>query len=125
MEDHRTAQHLLRPNEYMVSLDLKDAYFLISVHKNYRKYLRFKFQEKLFEFNVMPFGLSIAPYVFTKLLKPILQHLRNKNIRIVAYLDDLLIISKTKKECLKNLQMTQKLLEKLVINLSLMLKNIN
>ena len=47
------------------------------------------------------------------MLKLILQYLRNKNIRIVAYLDDLLIIAKTKKECLKNLQMTQKLLEKL------------
>ena len=31
----------------MDSVDLKDAYYLIPMHKSYRKYIRFQFNEKL------------------------------------------------------------------------------
>ncbi|KAI8432187.1 hypothetical protein MSG28_004646 [Choristoneura fumiferana] len=50
-------------------------------HKDHRKYLRFMFNDSLYEFNCLPFGLATAPYAFTKLLKPVMEFLREQGIR--------------------------------------------
>ncbi|MEL7079435.1 MAG: reverse transcriptase domain-containing protein, partial [Cyanobacteria bacterium J06582_2] len=53
-------------NDWMVSTDLKDAYFQISVHPRSRKYLRFVFAGTVYQFRALCFGLSTAPQVFTR-----------------------------------------------------------
>lgn len=88
MENFQTVSRLLRKNDFMTSIDLKDAYFLVPIHSSDRKYLRFSFSGKIFEFTCMPFGLSSAPYTFTKLLKPVMEFLRRSGITCVNYLDD-------------------------------------
>lgn len=40
-----------------------------------------------FVFNVLPFGLSTAPYVFTKLLKPVISHWRSSGKKVCMFLD--------------------------------------
>lgn len=104
---------LLTHNTYLAKIDLKDAYFLLSIQKKYRKYLRFKFRDVLYEFNALPFGLSVAPFLFTKILKKVIGYLRESNILLVFYLDDILIIADTKSECIKNIKITSDLLENL------------
>lgn len=113
IEDLRSVQNLLFKNYYMTSIDLKDAYFLIPVHKKFKKYLRFQFENQLYEFSSLPFGLSTAPYVFTKTLKPVIHHLRSMGITLVIYLDDILIIGKTKEICSKNTKIAIEVLTKL------------
>ena len=39
-------------------------------------------------FTVLPFGLSSACYLFTKLLRPLVRYWRSRGLRIVVYLDD-------------------------------------
>lgn len=39
-------------------------------------------------FTVLPFRLSSAPYIFTKLFRPLVKHWRSKGIHSVVYLDD-------------------------------------
>lgn len=118
MEDYRTAIKLLNKNYYMATIDLKDAYCLISIDVEFRKKLRFKwnsseFNNVIFEFNVLPFGLSTSPFVFTKLLKPVLKLLRSQGYLSVNYLDDFLCIGRTYYECLQNVNATVKLLSQL------------
>ena len=36
----------------------------------------------------MPFGLSSAPYVFTKMMRPLVRLWRSKSLKAVVYLDD-------------------------------------
>lgn len=103
MEDYRTAQHLLRPNYYMVVLDLKEAYHAIPIDKDCQKFLKFRFKNDLFKFTCLPFGLNIAPYLYTKLMRPVLSHLREKGIQCVSFLDDCLIIGETELACKENL----------------------
>lgn len=50
MEDMRTVCRLIIPGKFMGTIDLKDAYFLIVINKSDRKYLRFTFQGKIYEF---------------------------------------------------------------------------
>ena len=66
METIRTAIQLIRPNCFMASIDLKDAYLSVPIAKEYRIYLRFAWQNKVYEFTCLPFGLECAPRVFTK-----------------------------------------------------------
>ena len=47
---------------------------------------------EMYHFTCLPFGLSSAPWVFTKTLKPILALLRGMGMRLVAYIDDILIL---------------------------------
>lgn len=118
LEDIRTATKLITPNSYMLSLDLKDAYFLVPVHESYRKYLKFKSEGTLYRFTCLPFGLSSSPFVFTKVLKPVINFLRKKGFLSVIYLDDILCIADSYEECLRNARYTIELLESLgfVIN---------
>ena len=49
-------------------------------------------------------GDSSAPFVFTKLLRPVLTRVREQGIRCLIYLDDLLIWGRTKEELKCNYQ---------------------
>lgn len=80
----------------MAKLDLKDAYLFVAMRDDSRKYLRFIYKKKMFQFNALPFGLSTAPFIFTKILKPVVEFLRAKGIVLVVYLDDFLIFERSK-----------------------------
>ena len=47
-------------------------------------------------FTVLPFDLSSAPYIFTKLLRPLVKHWRSQGIHTVVYLDDSFDVESTK-----------------------------
>ena len=80
---------------WLASVDLKDAYFHVGIRKEHRKYLRFCWQGKLYEYSVLPFGLSTAPRVFTKILAPVIEWLRRRGVQLYAYLDDILVVGST------------------------------
>lgn len=113
MEDYRTAIKLITNECYMASVDLKDAYFFINIANCHRKYLRFNYNGKLYEFNCLPFGLSTAPYVFTKILKPIMEYLRHRNLISVIYLDDIFCVGRDFNDCNNNVHKTCSLLQTL------------
>ena len=48
---------------------------------------------------MVPFGLNIAPRVFTKLVNIIITTLRQQGINVIAYLDDWLVWGKSSEEC--------------------------
>ena len=59
----------------------------------HRKFLGFSwaFEDgvpRFFQFNVLPFGLSTAPYIFTKLLRPLVKLWRGRGFHSVVYLND-------------------------------------
>lgn len=115
LEDLRTTVKLVSKNCYLATLDLKDAYFLIPIHKKFRKFLRFKNPKdnSLYEFNVLPFGLNTSPYVFTKILKPVMALLRSLGLLSTIYLDDICCIGRTYQDCLKNVSITEQVLKSL------------
>lgn len=78
LEDWRTIVRLMLPGMFMATLDLEDAYLLIPIYKEHRKLLRFQWRKKTFEFTALPFGLSTAPFIFTKVLRPVVTYLRKK-----------------------------------------------
>ena len=82
----------------MTKLDLKDAYLSVPIHADSQKFLRFIWKDKTYQFQALPFGLNIAPRVFTRLLKPVAAFLRKRGVRLVIYLDNILIIGSSVEE---------------------------
>ncbi len=52
--------------DWFMSLDLKDAYFHIQIAPHHRWFLRFAFEGVAYQYQVVPFGLSLAPRTFTR-----------------------------------------------------------
>ena len=87
MDSLQSAVQLMKPNCWMAVLDLRDAYYSVPIATEDRKYLRFGHGGQLYEFVCLPNGLSSAPRIFTKLLKPALTVLRDDGVLIIVYID--------------------------------------
>lgn len=96
MEDMRTLGALIQREDWMVKIDLKDAYLHVPIHPAYRKYLQIHSKEETYQFKALPFGLNIAPQVFTRILKAALKPLRKRGFRFAAYLDDICLLAPSK-----------------------------
>ncbi|KAK3754777.1 hypothetical protein QZH41_019696, partial [Actinostola sp. cb2023] len=62
----------------------------------YQKFTRFQFLGKTYQITCLPFGLSSAPRIYTKVLKPVVGTLRKMGVHLVSYLDDMLIMNNTR-----------------------------
>ncbi|KAI2668660.1 hypothetical protein H4Q32_005425 [Labeo rohita] len=83
----------IRPQDWFAAIDLKDAYFHVSILPRHRPFLRFAFEGRAYQYKVLPFGLSLSPRVFTKVAEAALSPLWQTGIRILNYLDDWLLIA--------------------------------
>ena len=89
MDSLANAISLIVPGCFFHSFDFSDAYYAIRVAPNHRKYLRFYFEGQLYEYSVIPNGVSSGPRIFTKLMKVCLAFLRKEHdISISGFLDD-------------------------------------
>ena len=91
METPQSVLRSIRPGDWMVSLDLQDAYLQVPVHHDSRRYLRFVVEGRTYQFRVLCFGLITTPQVFTKIMAPVPAILHKYGVRMLRYLDDWLI----------------------------------
>ena len=91
-EDAKEALQYFKKGCSMIKWDLKNGYHLIKIHKDFRKYLGFKFTHKgkIFygQYTVGPFGLRDLPYLFTKIFRVLVRHWRSRGLAVVKFLDD-------------------------------------
>ena len=81
----------VRKGDYTFKIDLQDAYFHVPIHSSSRKYLRFAFENKVYQFLILPFGLNTAPQVFTTLGHTVTGYLHRLGISVFPYLSDWLV----------------------------------
>jgi hypothetical protein len=53
----------------------------------------------VFQFKALPFGLSLSPWIFTAVVKELVATARRQTIRIRAYLDDWLVLARSRRQC--------------------------
>ena len=92
METSASVLQSLRPGDWMVSVDLQDAYLQVPVHPDSRRFLRF------FQFKALCFGLYSAPQVFTWVMAPVSSIMHRYGFRILRYLDDWLVLGSSFQE---------------------------
>lgn len=109
-EDWKVAMIYFEQSAYMFSFDLKSGYHHVEIFESHQTYLGFAWrcpvslQEKFYVFTVLPSGLSTAPYIFTKMLKPLEKHWRYFGINIAIFLDDGWSIESDLRRCRVNSQ---------------------
>jgi hypothetical protein len=107
METQENIRELIAPNDVMASIDLSEAFFSIPVHESSKKFLCFQFNNLRYVFNVLPFGLTSSPRIFSKVLKPVIMLLRSQGIKISFYLDDIFLCASS--SCLLQLHVKETL----------------
>ena len=80
----------VQKGDYAFKIDLQDAHFHVPIHPSSRKYLRFAYENRVYQ-GVLPFGLNTAPQVFTRLGHTVAAYLHRQGILVIPYLDDWLI----------------------------------
>lgn len=101
-ETFKVVLDLVQENDYLTSIDLQDAYFAIPIRVQDQKYLKIFWDGMLYTFVCVPFGLKSAPFLFTKVLKPVYANFRQQNIRCSYYIDDSLNMNRDKVVCQNN-----------------------
>lgn len=61
----------------------------------------------------LPFGLNVAAYTFTKIMKPVVSYLRSSGLVSAVYLDNSLLLGTSFEPCQENTKITCHLLQKL------------
>ena len=93
MEGIHVLRDLLRAGGWMGKIDLKDAHFTLPIQEEDRAFLKCSFKDHTYQFKCLPSGLACAPWVFTKTLTPIAAQLRQLGMRLIVYIDNILILA--------------------------------
>lgn len=85
---------ILTPYDYLLQYDLSSGYYHIPLSGRFRTYFGFKWimngKTTYFQYRVLPFGLSVAPYCFSKIIRELVTKWRRMGLDVLPYLDDFL-----------------------------------
>jgi hypothetical protein len=91
-KDIRIAMQFITNNSYCFKFDLHSAYHHVDIFKSHTDYLGFSWcygnTVNYLKFLVLPFGLSSACYIFTKLTRPLVKNWRGEGKQIMMHVDD-------------------------------------
>lgn len=91
-EDIHTAADLFQHCDGFFNFDYTIGYHHVEIFSEHTKFLGCLWlvngSSMYFKFTVRPFGLSVGPFIFTKIQKAQTKHRRSRGIRIITDLDD-------------------------------------
>ena len=102
MEGFQVVKSTLKQNDFLCKIDLKDAYFCVPIDQSQRKFLRFIWEGETLQYRSLPFGLACGPLIFTKIMKPLVAILRRIGVRLVIYLDDILLLNQSREGLIRD-----------------------
>lgn len=95
--------HLAKQSLFMSTIDLRSGYWQVSVSEDDRDKTAFITPFGLYRFKRMPFGLKNAPATFQRLIHRFRSGL--PDVTILAYLDDIIVISNSFQQHMIDLEM--------------------
>ena len=92
-EDIKIALAYLQQGFHMIRFDLTSAYHFIDLYYPHTDFMGFSWVDKegnvvFYKFLVLPFGLSSACYVFSKICRPLVAKWRGEGKLVTMFLDD-------------------------------------
>ena len=99
METSQIIRNSLTDRDWVTSIDLKDAYYHLPLHRSCTRYCRFLYKGVHYEYLATPFGLAIAPMEFTEIVRNFKYVAVQLGFRINQYLDDWINRALTKQDC--------------------------
>jgi len=78
----------LVPGDHLVWWDGKDAFYHVRILPAHRKIFRSVVAGFAYEPRVLPFGMKLSPWIWTKVMRPVVAALQLQGCRVNAYVDD-------------------------------------
>ena len=113
METLATILPMLRPGDWAVSIDLSDAYHHVPIARPSQRLLGFAFAGRVYRYRALPFGLSPAPRIFTRLVSAVAAYFREQGIRLFCFLDDWLIVADSPQRLIAHRDITISVVQRL------------
>lgn len=110
MEGLTMLKDMIEPRDFIVKADLEDAFLTVPLARHHKKFCRFTFEGKRYQWRVLMFGAAHAPLVFTKLLRPVMHLLRKMGCRCIMFMDDLIMLGRSKVEAAQHLALALRLI---------------
>ena len=96
---------------WATSIDVTDAYLTIPISILFQHYFCFELDGIVYMFLKLPFGLTTAPWAFSRVMRPIKSCLRLRGVQVSSFIDDFLILAVTSAQSLLHTKWTQNLLQ--------------
>ncbi|KAK3289090.1 hypothetical protein CYMTET_3446 [Cymbomonas tetramitiformis] len=87
-ESLEMVKDLLSPGGYMWCYDFTSGYHHVELHPDSHTYVAFEWHGQYYCYAVLPFGLAVAPYIFTRITRELAMRWRSRGVKLVHYLDD-------------------------------------
>ena len=95
---------IIKPNAWIASVDLKDAFFTTPIHESHQKYFKFEWKDKVCKFVGMQNEYWDVIILFTKIVKSFYANLRQKGHFFVVFVDDTYLQGDAETECLRDME---------------------
>ena len=118
------AIQLIQPGYFLAKVDLHAAYRSVGLHPSQFPLTGLKWtfsgesEPRYFMDTRLPFGARQSPYIFHRLTQAVRRMLEKRNIQLVVFLDDFLIIAKDFNECIHGYNKLISLLRELGFSIS-------
>ena len=104
-DDWKTMEDFVVKQGFMFKFDIKHGYHHIEIDKIHKKKLGFSWEQngsvKYFVFTVLPFGLTSAPFIFTKTMRVLVKYWREQAVKIASFIDDGAGVAKVRETTIK------------------------
>ena len=77
--------YIVKVSGSILNIPIKSGYHHIGIFESDQQFLGFSWVfdgvTKYFKFTVLPFGLSVGPYIFSKVMRPLVKYRKRSNKR--------------------------------------------
>ena len=85
---HTELGDVVKPGDKVFTTDLEKAYYCVALHPDAQPYLGWMWKGKYYMPTCLVFGLSTAPRIFTKIMRPMMAFMRSLCVRVLGMIDD-------------------------------------
>jgi hypothetical protein len=116
---------IIRRNDFVGVLDLKNMFHSFALHPSCYKYFSFRYEGEMYSYRCLPQGWCLSPWFVTKIMKAVTHHIRSVlGVRCLLYLDDFIILTRTGDEMVAAREAIISLLTKLGLEVNMNKGNI-
>ena len=98
---------LAEKGDHAVSYDLMSGYYYVYMHPSSRTFVKLRWEGEYYVYNCLSFGLSKAPWVFSKVMRELAMFRRRDGIKLLPYLDYFMFMKREFRQCARMAQWTK------------------
>ena len=116
---------LLHPSDYLMLVDLVQAYGHLWCSESHQKCFQFSWRGKFYCYCTLPQGFSDSPRMFVHVTQPSMANLRRQLVNILIYINDTFLWAQSPDKLMQTMTITQNLFQEagLTINFEILALN--